>query len=87
MQITQNARFFCAVNETPTDLAAKQNTWQISVNEWGESNLAVDGILTTRFHAMSCIHTDYAPAIWSVDLGAVADIFYVEVLNRAESLI
>ena len=73
------------MNEAPSELAANQSTWQSTVFEFGHSSLAVDGVLTTGYHERSCSHTKPAPAVWSVDLSAAADVFYVEVLNRAEN--
>ena len=81
---TQDIHFLVLVNEAPSDLAANRPTWQSTVLG-RDSSFAVDGVLTTRYEDGSCIHTEPAPAIWSVDLSTAADIFYVDVLNRAEN--
>ena len=64
------------------NIAENQPTWQNSIENGGSSSRAVDGGLATNFDDGSCIHTGNPPAIWAVDLGASADITYVEVLNR-----
>ena len=68
----------------PSNLAQNKPAWQISILFGGEASKAVDGGLSTYFYDKSCSHTGKAPAIWSVDLGKLADIYYVEVLNRGE---
>ena len=83
--MTQNISFLLLENEPLSNLAANQHTWQSSVETaLGDSENAVDGNLNTKFFDGSCMHTFFAPAIWSVDLGGKADIYYVDVLNRAE---
>ena len=65
------------------NLAENQSSWQISTLFGGESSRAVDGGLSTEYHDNSCSHTDRALAIWSVDLGGLADIHHVEILSRS----
>ena len=72
------------VRTTPLNIAENQPTWQNSVLAGGESLRAVDGGLSTDFDDNSCSHTDVGHAIWSVDLGGLADIYYVDVLNRGK---
>ena len=66
------------------NLAENQPTWQSSTAYSGESSRAVDGGLSTDYSDNSCSHTYLAPAIWSVDLGGLADIYHVEILSRSE---
>ena len=66
------------------NLAENQPTWQISTAYSGESSRAVDGGLSTDYNDNSCTHTNLAPAVWSVDLGGLADIHHVEILSRSE---
>ena len=69
----------------PLNIANDQPTWQTSTLYGGNASNAVDGVLSTKFGDGSCTHTDlYGTAIWAVDLGGIADIYYVDVLNRAE---
>ena len=49
-----------------------------------QSSLAVDGVLDTGYYARACSHAGAAPAVWSVDLSATADICYADVLNRGQ---
>ena len=67
-----------------SNLAEDQPTWQTSTIHGGESSRAVDGGLSTEYYDNSCSHTNLAPAIWSVDLGWLADIYHVEILSRSE---
>ena len=70
--------------EMPLNIAKDQPTWQTSTLHGGDASRAVDGGLSTKYTDGSCTHTDYGPVVWAVDLGRIADIYYVEVLNRAE---
>ena len=74
---------FLAVN-VPLNLAENQPTWQTSTLYGGESSRAVDGGLSTPYADGSCTHTGFPPVVWAVDLEEITDIYYVEVLNRAE---
>ena len=66
------------------NLAENQPTWQTSTAHAGESSRAVDGGLSTDYNYNNCSHTYLAPAIWSVDLGGLADIHHVEILSCSE---
>ena len=70
--------------EAPSNLAENQPTWQTSTSFGGEAFHAVDGRLAADYGDGSCTHTNVGPAIWGVDLGGLAEIHYVEVLNRAD---
>ena len=70
--------------EALSNLAENQPTWQTSIIHGGEASKAVDGGLSPKYFDGSCTQTAFGPAIWAVDLGGIADIHYVEVLNRAE---
>ena len=76
--------FFLLV-EAPFNLAENQPTWQTSTHHGGDASRAVDGGLSAQYHDWSCTHTSSGPAIWAVDLGGIADIYYAEVLNRVDS--
>ena len=75
--------FYFAV-EVSSNLGQNQPTWQISTTYDGESSRAVDGGLSTVYLDGSCSNTAYGISIWVVDLGELADIYHVDVLNRAE---
>ena len=67
----------------PQNLAEHRPAWQTSTDYGGEASRAVDGDLSPYFGDHSCSHTGQPPALWGVDLEQEADIYYVEVLNRA----
>ena len=59
-------------------------TWQSS--DLGHTaHLAVDGIDDPSWYGYSCTHTaqqDAEPPVWAVDLRFMAEVYYVEILNR-----
>ena len=65
-----------------SNIAENHTTWQSSTDHGGESSRAVDGGLSSLYGDESCTHTGGGHAIWGLDLGGIADIYYVEVLNR-----
>ena len=73
-----------AVTQTLSNLAANQLTWQMTTSPGRESSKAVDLGLSTKLDGGNCAQTDTSPAIWAVDLGSLADIYYVEVLNSGK---
>ena len=71
-------------NTNLSNLAANQLTWQVTTSPGGESSKAVDLGLSTKLDEGSCAQTGTPPAMWAVDLGSLADIYYVEVLNSGK---
>ena len=76
----------CLALKAPSNLAENQPTWQTSTDYDGDASKAVDGGLSAHYLDRSCTHTDSGPAIWAVDLVGIADIQYIEVLNRVDEL-
>ena len=65
------------------NLAEHRPPWQTSTAYEGEPSRAVDGGLNPFYVGRSCSHTGPPPVLWGVDLEQEADIYYVEVFNRA----
>ena len=71
----------------PENLAEHRPAWQTSTDYGGEASRAVDGGLNPFFFSgHSCSHTGPPPVLWGVDLELEADIYYVDVLNRASGV-
>ena len=75
--------------QSHSNLAENRPTWQTSTDFNVEASKAVDGGLSGNYGHGSCTHTTsgHGHPIWAVDLGGVADIYYVEVLNRADAMV